>query len=112
MKANICDAWGNLRIPPVKTIEEIHGDNFLKLFIYELDGLFYYGFQLKLGGVIRQKTANIKDVAHKTREAARITGCREIQAIGTANRSVKKVFADFSKIRYDEPELFTEGLYE
>jgi hypothetical protein len=105
------DAWGNFRSAPVKTIEESHEGNFLKLFIYEHDNTFLFGYQLKLGGVVKQKMANIGDTAYKTSDEARIAGCREIQAVGKANRSMRKVFAEFSKIRYDEPELFGEDLY-
>jgi hypothetical protein len=44
-----------------------------------IDGLFYYGFQVKIGTTIRQEAANINGRVFKTSEAARSAASIEIE---------------------------------
>lgn len=106
------DIWGNLHASPTLAIEERHDGNFIRIQIYETGGVFLFGYQLKLGGVVKQKAPNTADAAFETADAARTAARKEIQLIGNANRSVRKIFAGFNKIRYNEQELFTEDMYE
>ncbi|MDR0835263.1 MAG: hypothetical protein LBN11_01610 [Tannerella sp.] len=108
----ITDAWGNLRTNPVKLIEEVHDGNFIRVQIFENNGSFLYGYQLKLGGVIKQKMANVNDLSFKNIDDARLSACSEIKEIGTANRSIRKLFIDFIKVQCNQPELFEEDIYE
>jgi hypothetical protein len=105
---SVCDAWGNIRAAPVKTIEESHGDNFIKVFIYEAKGAFYFGYQIKVGKTIQQKSANINDRAFDTKDLARIYGCSEAQAACGSNKNTLKLFAEFKKIKNAQPELFAQ----
>jgi hypothetical protein len=101
-----CDIWGNLRNNPARIIEERHGDNFINLFIYEYEHHFYYGYQLKVGTMIRQKLANVKDKNYPGSDIARVYASAEIKTLCDTNKNVRKLFEDFTKIRYNQPELF------
>jgi hypothetical protein len=100
------DVWGNLRGDPYRLIEETCGENTIKVSIYKVDTRFYYGYQLKVGTLIRQKAANISAATHKTEGAAREAAGKEIEAVCAGNKNSKKFFADFTKIRYTEYDLF------
>ena len=104
------DTWGNLRGAPLKLIEEAHGENLIKVLIYQVDNFFTYGFQLKVGTVIRQKVANIGGATFKSEGSAREAAGKEIEAICATNKNSKKYFTDFLKIRYTDYELFGEVL--
>jgi hypothetical protein len=103
-----CDKWGNIRKEPERTIEENHGLNFIKIFIYEHGGLFFFGYQIKIEKLIRQKTGNIKNASFETIEAARIGAREELKnaIFKTRSRGVKMQFANFVKVYYNQPELF------
>lgn len=105
---SVCDAWGNIRNDPIKIIEESDDDNFVKVFVYEIDGAFYFGYQINVGKTIRQKAANINDRSFKTKELARIYGCAEVETACNSNKNTRKLFAGFKKIKYAQPELFAE----
>jgi hypothetical protein len=100
------DTWGNLRGDPHKVIEETHGENTIKVFIYQADGRFYYGYQLVVGTLIQQRVANIGAVAYKTEGAAREAAGKEIEIICAGNKNSKKYFDEFTQIRYIEYDLF------
>jgi hypothetical protein len=100
------DTWGNMRGEPQKLIEETHGDNFVKISIYDAGGLYCYGYQLKMGTVLRQKAANIGAAMYKTPEAARDAAGNEIAGICAGNKNSKRMFADFINIRYNQADLF------
>ena len=104
---NSIDSWGNLKAEPVKIIEENHGDNFIKIFLYEYSGSFFFGFQLKIEKVIRQKKANVADLPLKGPDAARTAAREMIVEICRKNNAIKRLFADFTVIRYNQPELFS-----
>jgi hypothetical protein len=101
-----CDAWGNLRGKSVRIIEERRGDNFINIFIYEYEHYFYYGYQLKVGTMIKQKLANIKDKNYSGSDIALAYANAEIKALCDTNKNVRKLFVGFTKIRYNQPELF------
>jgi hypothetical protein len=101
----LCDTWGNFQNEPVKIIEENHGGNFIKIIIYKYETGFYYGFQLKLDKVIRQKIANIKDTPIDTEEKARRAARYELTGL-TSEAKLRRVFIKFDKICYNQPELF------
>jgi hypothetical protein len=107
-----CDKWGNLRTPPIEIIEERHHDNFIKIFIHKYNACFLYGYQIKIETLIDQKSANINGTNYSALDAARRAAVFEIENICTAHRTARKMFADFTKIRYNQPELFTEDVYE
>jgi hypothetical protein len=100
-----CDAWGNFLKEPLKTIEENHDGNFINVFIYEHEKLFYFGYQLKLGKIIRQKKAAIFDRPLETIDTARRAAQDELKSF-VSERKLKKVFIYFDKICYNQPELF------
>jgi hypothetical protein len=101
-----CDAWGNIRAAPVKTIEESHDDNFVRVFVYEIDGAFYSGWQMKVGKMIRQKAANINDRNFNTKDLARIYGCMEVETACASNKNTRKLFSEFKRIASAQLELF------
>jgi hypothetical protein len=100
------DIWGNLRGDPHKVIEETHEENTVKVFIYKVDTFFYYGYQLKVGTLLRQRAANIEALAYKTEWSAREAAGKEIEIICVGNKNSKKHFEEFTKIRYIEHDLF------
>jgi hypothetical protein len=102
---NYCDTWGNFTKQPVKTIEENRDKNFIKVFIYKHEKHFYYGYQLKLEKVIRQKKANIFDPPLETEEKAMIAARKDLIAL-TSEKKLNKIFISFEKICYNQPELF------
>jgi hypothetical protein len=104
MSGNI---FGNLTGDPSSTVEEKRGEHFIKIFIYENGGGYVYGYQVKVGKLIRQKVANIADERFATRERARISAVSEIETLRAAmNATSRNIFADFSIIRHNQPELF------
>jgi hypothetical protein len=100
------DTWGNLRGEPCRVIEEAHGKNTVKVSVYRVDNAFCYGYQLKVGTLIRQKVANISGAIHNSEGRARTAAGNEIAAICDTNKNSKKFFAEFTKIRYNEYDLF------
>jgi hypothetical protein len=100
----LCDIWGNF-INPVKIIEQNHGNNFIKIFIYGFESRFYFGYQLKLEKLIREKKANVSDVFYDTEEKARKAARNELTSLTTETK-LRKVFIEFDKICYNQPELF------
>jgi hypothetical protein len=100
----LCDIWGNFT-NPLKTIEQNHGNNFIKIFIYGFKERFYFGYQLKLKKLIREKKANVSDVFYNTEEKARIAAKDELTGLATETK-LRKVFIMFDKICYNQPELF------
>jgi hypothetical protein len=103
-----CDRWGNIKAKPERTIEENHGKNFIKIFIFQISSNFYYGFQFRIEKLVRQKAANIKGQPYETLEAARIAAREELKKIifKTRSRGLKMLFADFVNLYYNQPELF------
>jgi len=102
----VCDAWGNIKGEPAGSIEERHCEHYVKIFIYSVDGRFYYGYQIKVGTMIRQKAANINDRNFPTAELARSSASVEIERVCSTNKNVNKLFADFIRIRYNQGSLF------
>jgi len=101
------DLWGNFNITPIKAIEQAHGPDFIKVFIYEAEPGFYYGFQIKLRKLIYQKQANINDAPEKTIDAALVAARRELVSIvGNYSKKLVELFLTFDKICYNQPELF------
>jgi hypothetical protein len=100
------DAWGNIRLQAEKVIEENHGQNFIKILIYQYNKQFFYSFQVKIEKFIRQKRANIGDPPLESTEAARAAAREQIIKICKAGHAIKKAFNDFTVIRYNQPELF------
>jgi hypothetical protein len=100
------DQWGNLRLQAEKVIEETHGQNFIKILIYKYNEQYFYGFQIKIEKLVRQKKANIGDPPLQSTEAARAAAREQIIGICKAGHAIKKAFNDFTVIRYNQPELF------
>jgi hypothetical protein len=100
----LCDIWGNF-INPLKTIEQGHGNNFIKVFIYGFEERFYFGYQLKIEKLIREKKANVSDVFYDTEEKARIAARNELSGLTTETK-LRKAFITFDKTCYNQPELF------
>jgi hypothetical protein len=104
-----CDAWGNIRGEPSGSVDERHDNHFVKLLVYQKDGRFYYGYQIKIGTMIKQKTANIKDRSFTSEDGARGAASIEVERVCNSNKNVKKLFAEFIRIRYNQRTLF-EGV--
>jgi len=110
------DQWGNLKGPPIKIIDEYHGESFIKIFIYQYLSIasaasgrtddYFFGFQLKLGQLIRQKRANIADRPMRNIDEARLAARNMIVDICRKSKATKSIFAEFTVIRYNQPELF------
>jgi hypothetical protein len=100
----LCDIWGNF-IKPIKTIEQNHGNDFIKIFIYDFESRFYFGYQLKLKKVIREKRGNIADIPIDTEEKTRKAAKDELINL-VMETKLQKVFISFDKICYNQPELF------
>jgi len=101
-----CDTWGNIQGEPLCTVEERHGNCFVRIFIFCVNGRFYYGYQINIGTMVKQKTANINDHSFSSADFARSAASIEIERICNTNKNVKKIFADFIKIRYNQRSLF------
>lgn len=109
------DQWGNLKGPPVKTIEETHGENFIKIFVYQYTSIntvacgretdYFFGFQIKIDKLIRQKRANIASPPMRNADEARLAAQKMIVDICRKNKAAKRM-ADFQIISYNQPELF------
>jgi hypothetical protein len=100
------NAFGLITAAPVKIIEEYNKKNHVKIFIYEISGAFYFGYQLKVERIIRQKPAKISDTALSSAEAARMAARDEIKAICGHSRFIRDIFEDFTVIKYNQMELF------
>ena len=103
-----CDAWGCIRNEPVGIISERIFEDYVKIFIYCVDAKYYYGYHIKIGTMLRQKAANINDRSFGNADIARAAASIEIEGVCNTNRSVKAVFADFIRIRYNQGSLFEE----
>ena len=101
-----CDTWGNIQGEPLCTVEERHGNGFVRIFIFSAGGRFYYGYQISIGTMVKQKTANINAHSFGSADFARSAASIEIERICNTNKNVKKMFADFIKIRYNQGSLF------
>ena len=99
-------AIGKINSKPVKIIEEAHKKNYVKIFIYEVSGSFFYGYQLRVDRIIRQKKANSNETPLSSTEAARIAARDEIKRICGHSRFIRDIFEDFTMIKYNQGELF------
>jgi len=104
-----CDIWGNIQGEPVCMVEERHGECFVKVFIHRADGRFYYGYQISIKTMVRQKTANVNDRSFGSADSARSAASIEIERVCGTNKNVRKIFAHFVQIRYSQGILF-EGV--
>jgi hypothetical protein len=100
------NAFGAITLDPMRTIVESHNKNFVRIFLYECAGRFYYGFQLKIDRIIRQKRANVADISYDEAEDARLAARNEILGICDSSRFIRDIFEDFVTIIYNQPELF------
>jgi hypothetical protein len=100
------DQWGNLRLQAEKVIEENHGRNFIKIFIYKYNNQNFYGFQVKIEKLIRQKKANVNDPPLRSTEDARAAAREQIIGICKTGHAIKRAFNDFTVICYNQPESF------
>jgi len=100
-----CDKNGNFCIDPVKTIQENHNSDFIKVFIYKTESGFYYGYQLKLKKLVLEKPGNISNIPYETEEKARYATRDELLSLIT-EKQLKKAFLMFDKVCYNQPELF------
>jgi hypothetical protein len=100
-----CDLWGNIKKNPVKTIEESHGADFIRINIFQADPGFFYGYQFKIKKLILQKEANITDIPFESEEKARRGARNELLSIIT-EKKLLQTFINFDKICYNQPELF------
>ncbi|MCL2410082.1 MAG: hypothetical protein FWC97_00420 [Treponema sp.] len=103
-----CDAWGCIRSEPVGTVFERIIEDYVKIFIYCVDAGYYYGYHIKIGTMLRQKAANINDRKFGNADLARVAASIEVENICNTNKNVKKVFADFIRVRYNQGSLFEE----
>ena len=100
-----CDSWGNLRLNPLKTLDQCRGGDFIQITVYKADTGFYYGFKLKLKRLVYQKMANIRDTPHETEGKALRAAQEELLTL-VSEKKLAKTFLLFDKIRYNQPELF------
>jgi len=101
------DIWGNIKKAPIKTLEQAHGGDFIKVYVYAAEPGFFYGFQVKLRKLIYQKQANIKDAPEKTIDSALFAARRELVSIvNNYSKKLVELFLTFDKIVYNQPELF------
>ena len=100
-----CDLWGNLRLEPLKTLDQSRGGDFIQLSVYNADMGFYYAYKLKLKRLILQKAANIKDTPYETERAAFRAAREELQSI-VSEKKLVETFIMFDTICYNQPELF------
>jgi len=104
-----CDAWGNIKGEPFCKVEERHGEWFVKIFIHRVEDRYYYGYQINIKTIVRQKMANINDRSFGSADYARSSASIEIERICNENKNVRKIFANFVQIRYNQGSLF-EGV--
>jgi hypothetical protein len=104
-----CDAWGNIRGEPDGTAEERHGEDSVKITVHYTDGRWFYGYQIKIGTMIKQKAANVKDHPFSSADFARSAASIEVERVCNTNKNVKRIFAEFIRIRYNQGSLF-EGV--
>jgi hypothetical protein len=102
---SFCDSGGNIKKEPLKILEESHGPDFIKIFVYHTETGFFFGYQLKLKKLILQKQANIKDTPMEGEMAAIKAARKELTALASENRLIK-TFIMFDTICYNQPELF------
>jgi len=102
-----CDIWGNIKKTPVKAIEQAHGRDFIRVYIFQAESGFYWGFQLKLNKLILQTEANINDDPCKTADEAMRAARLTMEAVIKENsKKMFELFLTFDKICYNQPELF------
>lgn len=95
-----------IKTKPIKIIEENHKKNYVKISIYEISGGFYFGYQLKVDRIVRQKCPTMNDTARTSAEEARLAARDEIKDLCGHNRFIREIFEDFTMIKYNQGELF------
>jgi len=105
-KGETCDTWGNIQGEPFCVIEERHGDWFVKIFVHRVENRYYYGYQINIKTMVRQKTASVNDRSFDSADYARSSASVEVERVCNENKNVKKIFADFIQIRYNQGSLF------
>jgi len=108
-KGETCDTWGNIQGEPICVIEERQGDWFVKIHIYCIENRYYYGYQINIKKMIKQKTACVNGQSYSSANYARSAASIEIEKTCNENKNVRKIFADFIQIRYNQGSLF-EGV--
>jgi hypothetical protein len=104
------DAWGNIKKNPAKAEKERHNEDFINIFLYQLQDNWYYGYQLKIDKLARQKKANISDPAFGSPGGARREAIKTIIRLCRENRAIKRLFAEFAIAEYNQLELFKEAI--
>ena len=104
------DKWGNIKGVPFNEVEEHNGSNFIKIDMFELaiqnKPKFFFGFRLKIDKLARQKTPNIANESFNSVDDARIAAQNMIIDLCRKNKIIKKLLADFTLVKYNQPELF------
>jgi len=100
------NSFGVITTEPIKIIDENHRKNHIKVSVYEMSGLFYFGYQLKVSRTIRQKIANINDTPYSSINTAIMAARKEIKQICGHSHFVKDTLEDFTSVFYNQPELF------
>ena len=105
-KDETCDTWGNIQGEPFCVIEERHDDWFVKVFVHHVENRYYYGYQINIKTMVRQMTASMNDRSFDSADYARSSASIEVERVCNENKHVKKIFADFIQIRYNQRSLF------
>jgi hypothetical protein len=101
------DLWGNFKKAPVRAIEQSHGADFIRFYVYRAELGFYFSYRLKLRKLIYQREANINDPPEATEEKAIRAAHAEIVAlVNKYSKKLLEVFLTFDKVCYNQPELF------
>lgn len=100
------NAFGVLTAEPLRIIEEKQKKNHVKILIYEAENAYFFGYQFKVDRLVRQKLPTISDKPLASLEEARMGAISEIRQICAHSRFVRDLFEDFTKIVYNQMELF------
>lgn len=89
-----------------ETVYENHKGNFVELGIFKNGNMYAYGYKLKIESVIKQRYPSANDFTHENATSAKTKAKDEIIQKCTENKKAKEAIAEFTKIAYNQLELF------
>ncbi|MGP1522656.1 MAG: hypothetical protein ACTTKC_05065 [Treponema sp.] len=89
-----------------ETVYENHKGNFVELRIFKNGNMYAYGYKLKIESVIKQRHPSTNDFTHENVISAKTKAKNEIIQKCTENKKAKEAIAEFTKIAYNQLELF------
>ncbi len=98
--------WGNCMDPIFDSITERINRGFINISLFNDNGMFFYGYTIRISKIIKSHTASILDKTYDRALDAKRAARNELRTICGTDQKAKKAFSDFTIISYSQLEFF------